>query len=414
MYQPQLEAEKSLIGGLLIAPEYIPHVAGEIETDDFYLDESKLAFEAMLALYQDKEQIDYVSVAHRRPQIKEYALYCADLVPNVTLQAIDNYAMLTKEERARRQAYDKAMELIDMLDYREQISSIGATVNDLAKIMDLTKEQDETTIKQGLLTLFRDYKNNREYIKTGYHSLDQKTYIERSDYIVIGGRPSSGKTAFSLNLALHLAKRYHVVYFSLETKNQKIIERLFTTYAGLDFGKLKSRTLNDDEMLKAAQDSIGASKLKLTVVNASGKTVAWIQSKALKLKADIVMIDYIGLIQAKGKSRYEMVSNISVDLHVMAQSLGITVVALSQLNRAGSGAPRMEDLRESGQIEQDADLIMLLHNDKDKGEYTVIVAKNKEGITGAVPMRFDGAKQTFYELETRYDNIHNSGDTAKQ
>ena len=202
--------------------------------------------------------------------------------------------------------------------------------------------------------------------------------------------------------------------FSLETKNQKIIERLFTTYAGLDFGKLKSRTLNDDELLKAAQDSIGASKLKLTVVNASGKTVAWIQSKALKLKADIVMIDYIGLIQAKGKSRYEMVSNISVDLHVMAQSLGITVVALSQLNRAGSGAPRMEDLRESGQIEQDADLIMLLHNDKDKGEYTVIVAKNKEGITGAVPMRFDGAKQTFYELETRYDNIHNSGDTAKQ
>ena len=145
--------------------------------------------------------------------------------------------------------------------------------------------------------------------------------------------------------------------------------------------------------------------LNFYTVEAAGWTAAQIKAKAIQLGAEIIFIDYMGLISAEGSGRYEKMTNISIDLHTMAQQSNITVVALSQLNREGKGEPGMEALRESGQIEQDADIIMLLHvpDDDYPDERELIIAKNKEGKTGIIKLIFNGEIQKFAELETRYE-----------
>jgi replicative DNA helicase len=146
-------------------------------------------------------------------------------------------------------------------------------------------------------------------------------------------------------------------------------------------------------------------KLPLSIVKASGKSVSWIRGEALRLKADVVFIDYLGLINGTGKSRYEIITNVSMELHNMAQQTGITVFALSQLNRNATGRrPTMADLRESGQVEQDADVIVLLHRvNEDLNDMDVIIEKNKEGEVGTVKMKFWGGSQSFSEVLNRYE-----------
>jgi len=148
-------------------------------------------------------------------------------------------------------------------------------------------------------------------------------------------------------------------------------------------------------------------KLKLSIVAAAGWSVPQIQAKAVQLGAEIIFVDYLGLIKSEGSGRYEKITNISVDLHTMAQSRKITTIALSQLNREGMGEPDMTHLRESGQLEQDADIILLLHSmgEKERFDRKLIIAKNKEGRTGALRFSFDGAHQKFMEIDTRYDSL---------
>lgn len=227
--------------------------------------------------------------------------------------------------------------------------------------------------------------------------------------MVIGGRPSAGKTAFSLVLALKMAgDGRRIAYFSLETSPQKIMDRIITTFCGLDFGKVKRQELDDEwDMVEHLNEDL--MQFPIDIIPASGRTVAWIQAESLRRKADIAIIDYIGLIKAEGNGRYEKMTNISMDIHNFCQRTGVLVIGLSQLNRGGTDKPTMEHIRESGQIEQDADVIMLLHNEQvvdeygeyGGGEYTVIIAKNKEGMTGDIPFRFEGRTQRFYPIEVQ-------------
>ena len=240
-------------------------------------------------------------------------------------------------------------------------------------------------------------------MKTGFTRLDNYTAWAPGDFVVIGGRPSSGKTAFTLQLALQMAESgKRVVYYSYETSREKLTMRAAACDWGLDFDSVRRYSANLDRVSRFDMDRY--SKRPFEIVEAAGRGTGWLKMDALAHKADVVFIDYLGLIPGSGQSEYERATRVSKELHTMAQSTKMLVVTLCQLNRAGAGTiPTMENLRESGQIEQDADNIILLHNDKERNNYVVRIAKNKDGVTGDLAYMFDGGKQHFYECEARYD-----------
>ena len=248
-----------------------------------------------------------------------------------------------------------------------------------------------------------------EYMETGFFSLDRRLMVSPGDFVVVGGRPSSGKTAFTLQVAAHMAKTRRVVYFSLETGPRRLTERMVANIGGLELERILRRSVRDDDAAwrKIALAAEQLQKGRLCIVRAAGYDVARIAAKAQKLKADVIFVDYLGLVRSDGKDRYEKATNTSIALHTFSQRSGTAVFALSQLNRDSADcAPKLHDLRESGQIEQDADVVLLLdYEGRRKNpateEYVVDIAKSKDGETGALRFRFFGATQRFYAEDRR-------------
>lgn len=302
-------------------------------------------------------------------------------------------------------------------------------VEELANSLSKAVLNIQNTPDYGMTELFYDYLMNYEkkpdYLRIGMPSVDKYTYMERGDYIVIAGRPSSGKTAFSLQVMLKMAEQgIKCKYFSYETTPAKIFQRLLACYSGLPYDAIKQRKLTPQEEEIQAEAGARLAELPLRIVNAAGRNADWIKTEAIRTGAEAIFVDYLQLIPGgKRDDRYATVTNNSMALHTLAQSQGITVFVLSQLNRPQRMCvqPTIINLRESGQIEADADLIMLLWNEKAEAEailnknevprpidenighsYWVCVAKNKEGLIGDVDIKFDGDHQRFYEYERRY------------
>lgn len=393
------ESEYAIIGALVLEPQLWSF--SECASDDFADDMARSAYAAISELMLAGDPVDTSTVVDKMGiDYREFILSCVERNPVVRAEHVTAYSRIIREESLRRKAYEKAAELMLMLQERAPVEEIQAAASALTQAATTSGSTDETPISVGVVKAQERQTQHVEYMRTGYKKLDSWTYISRGDYIIVGGRPSSGKTAFTLSIAADMAKRHNVVFFSLETSKDKIIDRLITTVGRLNFEAVKRREMEDWGKFNVA--CLNASQLKFTVVEAAGKTVSWIQAKALKLGADIAIIDYIGLIDSPGASRYEKVTNISLSLHTMAQRTGIVVIALSQLRRSESRVPCMSDLRESGQIEQDADLIILLHNgatEEAPHNYTVMLEKNKEGRTGLIPFQFFGETQSFFEGE---------------
>ena len=222
--------------------------------------------------------------------------------------------------------------------------------------------------------------------------------------MVFGGRPSSGKTAFTLQTMLHMARKRKVCYFSLETSKEKIFDRLISSFTMTSFSEIKKSEIKDWDTIINSYDEFA--QLDFEIVAAAGWTVEQIKAKAIQCKAEVIFIDYLTLIKADGKNKLEQTTNTSIAIHTMAQQCGITVIALSQLNRGGKAELDMEALRESGQIEQDADCILLLQSTEPKepcADRELIIAKNKEGEIGKMILAFDGLHQKFFEQENRYE-----------
>ena len=212
---------------------------------------------------------------------------------------------------------------------------------------------------------------------------------------MVGGRPSAGKTAFALQLACNMAKSgYRTCFFSLETDAATLTTRVIANRLGASLADVKRKTVPVDELDFLAE----LHKWPLFIKSAAGKGTAWIKAQAQRMRADIVFVDYLQLLaDGRAKDRYQAVTSISMGLHELAQTTGILVVALAQLNRnAAHAAPSTADLKESGQLEQDADAVLLLSNDDSR--YLAILAKNKEGRTGKIPITFDKERQRFLEI----------------
>lgn len=233
---------------------------------------------------------------------------------------------------------------------------------------------------------------------TGLSVLDKHLKLSPGNLFIIGGRPSAGKTALSLQMACEMARRgLRVCYFSLETGPDTLAARIIANRLSTPLADVKEKRVPQSELDGLAD----LHKLPLLIRSASSKSVGWIKAQAQRMKAQVVFIDYLQLLEdGKAKDRYQQVTAISIALHELAQTTGILVVALAQLNRgAAHSTPSAAALKESGQLEQDADAILLLSDDGE--QYQAVLAKNKEGRVGEIGITFDKERQRFLEVDMR-------------
>lgn len=391
------DPEAAVIGCAILG-DHAGDLFAEVSADDFAGETLRDVFIGLSRLWAKSGSLDAARIKSLgSANLINAAVACCEIVPS--LSGWHEYAKAVKDAAIKRRAEKIAGEIALGDLTAEEITEKAA---ELARAVNGAEDVKAVSMVDGVLGWMTNQTTKKEYLKTGFARLDKYGYIDRGDYVVIGGRPSSGKTAFSLNLTLNFAKSGRkVVYFSLETTPEKLVERMVSAWCGVDFERMKRRQLEAADYDGAMLDLLA--ELPVTLVPAAGKTVSWMRNEAVRLGAEIVMIDYLSLIRGYGRDRYETVTNISLELHEMAQRTGITVFALSQLNRGGAGkAPTMEDIRESGQVEQDADLILLLYkredNDGTPGNETVVIGKNKEGQCGDLYFWFDGKHQKFNEV----------------
>lgn len=400
------EAEQSVLGAILIdAEKVMPKVIGIVSEDDFFYSENKNIFSICKDMFLRGEKLDTITVLGRYGNTGEHKVYLfklAEIVPSIS--NAEAYAKIVAGEAKRRKALELTNTLLVNLSEGEPLNECLELACEINKTLNITSKRNSLTALEGFTQVYMGLDKPRNYIKTGFQTLDRYTKISKGDYIVVAGRPSAGKTALTLQIMMNMAKAYKVLYFSLETKGFKLFERMMSTYTHTPFDDIKSGNIKD--YVPLAKHSNTFAKLNFTAVDAAGWTVEQIKAKAIEERADIIFIDYLSLISSKGKDRYEKTTNVSIDLHITAQTSDIAVVVLSQLNRSGKGdSPDVTNIRESGQIEQDADVILLLskedEDDSENHRRKLNIAKNKEGITGTIYFNFDGEYQTFVEVEAR-------------
>lgn len=387
-------AETSVIGGILINKGAVCAFT-DLQPEWFENELAREAFTELREFWKKEGRIDGGAVIALK--CKEYALRCAETLPAVSMPNIKAWIKAVSDGYKVRKMQGIA---VGMIQGGVGIEEIMEGYTSMTKIIN---EQTEDSGWQTMADGFRDFhirqtQQKQEYMKCFvFPSLDKKTYISQGDYVIIGGRPSAGKTMVSLNFAYGWAcGGKKIAYFSLETKPSKLFDRLMAIVYNFSFSDIKNGTV---DMKGAIDDYKAFADLKIYICNASGKSVEWMRAETQRIKADVAIIDYIGLIRGEGNGRYEQMTNVSISLHEWAQRDKVVVVGLCQLSRQGADEPKLTDLRESGQIEQDADLVMLLHKDDDRQTYSITVAKNKEGEVGRIECYFDGVHQTVREID---------------
>lgn len=400
-----LNAQAGCIGCVLQSPELAGQLLAETTAEDF--DGPGLsAYQAISHLFTDGKSPDPVSVGElTQGAYNEYLLQCMEIVPSVYSMGEYIAAVKQRSRMSRLQilfyAAATAPTIDAMSDYMAQANEL-LVENDPGRVYDLGSL---------ILSFYERKKKGETYITTGMQALDARIYLSKGDYVILAGQPSRGKTVLALQLALSQSKKYRVGFFSLETSKDKIMDRIMCHYAKVDMNHIKLADLTPEDWEQAGEASAALSEqFHLDVIEAAGMTVDDIFHIALSRRYQIIYIDYLQIVNGSGKSRYEIVTNISVRLHQLSQRHRIMTVALSQLSRPSdnkkSEEPDMHDLRESGQIEQDADSIMMLYcktKDDTAGPRVLKIAKNKEGNTGKLEMVWAGATQTLIPLSRRSD-----------
>jgi replicative DNA helicase len=285
----------------------------------------------------------------------------------------------------------------DLAQARTLLEEAAATAADTdnRRICDMTQAMQEFAER---------HSGEVHYLGWPIRELTEPLGVEKGDFIIVGGRPSTGKTALTIQCAYHWAKRHRVGYFSLETNRHKVADRLVSHAASISKNRIRRNQMTDDDWTRWAQVSgERITRTGLEIIEAAGMSVSQIQALSTMRGYEIIVVDYLQLIEEPARSSYESVTMISKKLHTLAQKSEITVVALSQLSRMDKSAPRhanMSDLRESGQIEQDADIILMLNpldpkKPAQEQNRLLRVEKNKEGQLCEIELEFFGELQTF-------------------
>lgn len=394
-----------LLGAVLTFSEYAD-VLQDLEIDDF-CQELHDAFAAIHGYWEHNDKWNPVEVMGRYDDDCKKAMgecldaFGAEFIRNVTHDMMLGWARIVKEQAALSRARGLAFKIVDGSTRYADLTGI---YEQLGEAINLRSERsDFISMCDGIDNYIRKLDDKPEYISTGLRVLDNNLHLVPGNFVVIGGRPSAGKTALSLQLACEIAKNGRkVAYFSLETDPDTLYARIIANQLGVPLHTVKNKTVSIDELDRLAD----IKKYPLFVRSAAGKSVGWIRTQSIRMQAKVVFIDYLQLIhQAGAKDRYSAVTEISMALHEFAQSTGTLVVALAQLNRETARAgipPTAADLRESGQIEQDADAIILLAQKvktqkRPEEHYHFGLEKNKEGNVGSLDITFQMETQQFKE-----------------
>lgn len=399
-----LQAQRSVLGSLLIDPE---HVAGLIfaglRDEDFAEAPLRSLWREARDLFFSGRPVDSVVLSSRLGD--GYAELMADLMRDTPTAAnVEEYITLTRRgsqlHRVQQIARDLTFDGGDLEAFRDQIAKASLILSD-------DGGQTDAVSLSEIVTAFFDRHSGQKktYLRWGYELLDRHLYTEPGDFIILGGYPSAGKSLLSIQVALTMARAgLRVGYFSLETDPKtKIADRVMAHAARVPLPKIKQNDFGEADMAALTGAAEELHKLSIDFFPAGGYSLADITARTLARRYQVILIDYLQLIRAGGKDLREQVTEISKGLHTLAQRHGVTVIALSQLSRPGkeeggkNKRPTMSSLRESGQLEQDADAVLLLYNetpDDRNGPRRLQIAKNKEGTIDSCLLDFDGALQT--------------------
>lgn len=395
----------SVLAGMIVNPDSVGPVLAQLGPQDFTSIATKQLYEALAQLYNAGAPIEMTA-------IKELLGENASLI----LDEAGRHATEDPIWYAERLRLYRKMSDIRTACYN---IALADTLEDMQRGMDALNALD---ISRSRAKLFHaddlaqimleelDPQSAPKIIRTGLRALDDVVQIEAGDFVLLGGYPSAGKTALALQMAMVMARKHRVGFYSLETGQIKAARRLLASTAGIPLRDIKSRTFTDEQHTDAARAATAFSQLHFDFIPSSSMSVRDIQSIALSNRHEIVFVDYLQIIQERGRDRYEIVTNISQGLHRMAQDHNIVVIALAQLTRppdmgGKKQRPTMASFRESGQIEQDADVAMLLYlSDPDdyKSPRELKIAKNKEGQKSKLTLDFDGPLQRFSFAQERF------------
>ncbi|MDG0811052.1 replicative DNA helicase [Cohnella sp. OV330] len=418
-----LEAEQAVLGAILLESEALITAMERLNTEDFYSVAHQRIFEAMVDLNEDNQPMDLITITatlRDRGQLEEvgsvsYLAKLASAVP--TAANVDYYAQIVEEKAMLRRLIRTATQIVSS-GYASE-DDVGALLNDAeARIMELSNRRAAhgfISIRDVLMDVFErveflfNHKGGTTGIPSGFIDLDKMTSgFQRNDLIIVAARPSVGKTAFALNIAQNVAVRAQetVAIFSLEMSAAQLVQRMICAESNVDAGRMRTGFLEGDDWEKLSMAIGSLSEAQVYIDDTPGITVAELRAKCRRLKKEkglgMILIDYLQLIQGRGKAgenRQQEVSEISRTLKQIARELEVPVIALSQLSRGveqrQDKRPMMSDLRESGSIEQDADIVAFLYRDdyynhdtEKKNIIEIIIAKQRNGPVGTVELVF--------------------------
>ena len=435
-----LDAEQALLGCMLIDNEILADVLDGLDQNDFYQESHQYIISAIKMVFAERKPLDIVTLSDRLESDGNLEkaggiTYITEITQSTPSAAnYQHYLDIVKRDSVNRKLIRAARDIADYskssddsiksIQFAEQKIYTVSQVNDSSSVKDIRQSEGIDKVLEKFQKLAAD-KDAFRGVPTGFNHFDRITNgLQKSDLIVLAARPGMGKTSLAMNIVENAAVRHGLVcaVFSLEMPEEQIIQRLLCSTAGVSMSNALSGRLSSDEWKRLAKTSEQLRSSKINIDDSSRVTPAEILSKCRRIKArnngnlDLVMIDYIQLMSSGKKqgdeNRTQEVASITRDLKIMAKELNVPVIALSQLRRIQSGEPQLSDLRESGAIEQDADIVMFINRpdvnatDEEmekkhivKGMAELILAKHRNGETGRIKLRFKGELTKFVNPE---------------
>jgi replicative DNA helicase len=432
-----IEAEKAVLGGIFLKPESMGEIVDIVHEEDFYKLAHRTIFEAMKMIYGRGELVDPVVLieqlrkGNKFDEIGGETILFEIIEETPTAANIISYAKIVKEKSTLRKLGDVGTKIVEMAydGYEDTDALLDKAEGMIFKIAEGKESKDIISLKEVIAAEFvrleatAQKKGLTTGISSGFVDFDAMTSgFHPSDLVIVAARPSMGKTAFALNLALNAAmkERKAVLIFSLEMSSSQLLQRLLAIEAGLELKKIRNGFLTNDDWGRLGIASGRLSNSEINIADLPNVTALEIRAIARRLKAagklDMIIIDYLQLIKGNGRgdNRQQEISDISRSLKGIARELDIPIIALSQLSRApeqrADRRPMLSDLRESGAIEQDADMVTFLYRDdyynedsEDKGIVEVIIGKQRNGPVGTAKLRFFHDETRFANYTTKID-----------
>ena len=434
-----LDAEKSLLGAVLIDEETLADISEHVTVKDFYEKRHSTIYGAMMNLYEKHKPVDLLTLTDELKRKKELDIiggsaYLTDLTNYVPTSAhAEAYAELVAQKAIRRRLI-KASSEISELGYNEETTTqelLEKAEAELFSVSDQSLKQDIVSIESILTESFdrmEELHRNKgalRGVRTGYRDLDTMTAgLQRSDLIILASRPAMGKTTLVTNLAYNIAtaSKQPVLFFSLEMSKEQLVDRMLADASGVDAWNIRTGNLSDDDFSKLSEAMGELAEAQIFIDDTPGLSVLEMRTKARRANHEqplgLVIVDYLQLMQGNGRdngNRVQEVGEISRGLKLIARELNVPVIALSQLSRSVESRspqiPQLADLRESGSIEQDADIVMFIYREAYYNPETerenitdLIIAKHRNGPTGKIELYFHPERLRFTSLDRQHND----------